>query len=463
MTPRWVAPALVVAALAFVAVASVAQVRLALRSAHRQVLLSAALEAGWMALAINRRLPADSSWPDFRSVVDAADAVLGVTHECVEAKPCICPTHTLTPACVGVPPGRKESTGDPNDSSWSDAIAGALIAIAEMSPSNRTANSITMMGPEGAPVAYLVVAADRRLVLAEARRSVRGLLPLMSAALATPLLLSLAIGAAASRANAVLANVRRRQAERERDAALGARALSDGALRNANTTLADLGHEIISPVESLRLTIDELWERARASPETLRVFDQSYLSLTEGYIGRIARAGERVRLALQLQRRHAASMRNADRVNLGSFFSERLQAEQLVGELPYELEVESDGILVTADQGDLEEVVGNLLSNARRFRGGRPIRVTVQAIDGIARITVRNEGAQIPRGEERRIFEHGVALSPATDEHSHGAGLFFVSAAVSAMNGQVYARNDDPPAVTGVSFVIELPLLPQRT
>jgi signal transduction histidine kinase len=268
----------------------------------------------------------------------------------------------------------------------------------------------------------------------------------------------MAMSAAAARARARLAVASRIAAERERDAAVAAQALTETALRGTSTTLAELGHEIISPAESLRHTAAHLRRLGESTPEWRGLLEHSFVGLMDGYIERIVRASERVRLALQMQKRHAERVRDRHRIGLNEFFRARLEAEQLSGALPYELRAAPEEVYVIADQGDLEEVVGNLLSNARRFCNGLPIVVAVTQVPPFARITLRNEGPVVPRGSEDRIFESGVSLSPGAAHVSSGLGLFLVRAAVSAMQGRVHVENDPEPATNGVTFIIDLPI-----
>jgi len=91
----------------------------------------------------------------------------------------------------------------------------------------------------------------------------------------------------------------------------------------------------------------------------------------------------------------------------------------------------------------------------KRSASARPITVRIESERPLLRISIRNEGPIIPRGEEERLFELDVALEP-DDETSHELGLFLVRTVVNAMNGSVVALNDPEPGTHGVTFVIEL-------
>jgi signal transduction histidine kinase len=289
-----------------------------------------------------------------------------------------------------------------------------------------------------------------------ARIAIAARLPLYLAAFAAPLLLLGSLGWALSRERARTLVAERRRAEAERDAAVAARRVYETALKDATATLEDLGHEVLSPASSLRHALGQLETLVAERPEWRGVAERAPLDLMAGYVSRIVRAAERARAALQLRRRQAQSVGADTRIELNRFFARRLAAEQLIAPLPFRLIEAPRPIEVLADRGDLEEMVGNLLSNARRFAGDQPITVRLESERPIVRISIRNEGPIIPRGEEERIFELDVSLDPSAEETSHGLGLYLVRAAVNAMNGSVVAVNDPEPATHGVTFVIEL-------
>lgn len=369
---------------------------------------------------------------------------------------CLCPGTTKGPECLPLELPTPALGGDRGGRAPGPVparVADALVVLA-LGLRPRSMGDTTSMLDGGA--AMLIHAERIDEATAAARAAIAARLPLYLTAFAAPLLLFGSLGWALSRERAKAAEAERRRAELERDAAVAARRVYEAALKGANTTLEDLGHEVISPASSLRHAIGRLEGLSEERPEWRALADHASVDLMTGYVSRIVRAADRARMALQLRRRQAQSVRAGERVELNRFFARRLAAEQLVAPLPFRLVEAPRPIEVLADRGDLEEIVGNLLSNARRFASGQPITVRIESERPLVRISIRNEGPIIPRGEEERIFELDVALEPADDETSHGLGLFLVRTAVNAMNGSVVAINDPEPAVHGVTFMIEL-------
>ena len=105
---------------------------------------------------------------------------------------------------------------------------------------------------------------------------------------------------------------------------------------------------------------------------------------------------------------------------------------------------------VRGDRLALERALANLLENARRYGppGGR-ITVEARAVDGIATLTVTDEGAGLQPYEAARAFER--FWRGRSDGQGSGLGLAIVRATAERHGGRAYAE--------GSRFTIELPAL----
>jgi len=112
---------------------------------------------------------------------------------------------------------------------------------------------------------------------------------------------------------------------------------------------------------------------------------------------------------------------------------------------------------VTGDDGRLQQVFANLLSNACRYSPeGAEIAISARREDGRAVIVVRDTGIGIRRETLERIFDPFVREAGGGME-GIGIGLTLVRNLVTQHGGQVTAHSDGPGR--GSSFVVELPLL----
>jgi two-component system phosphate regulon sensor histidine kinase PhoR len=118
---------------------------------------------------------------------------------------------------------------------------------------------------------------------------------------------------------------------------------------------------------------------------------------------------------------------------------------------------------VVGDPARTRQVLTNLMDNAIKYspHGGR-MQIGVEAGDGYARFTVRDEGLGIPLGEQKRIFEKFYRLDP---DHRRGIGgsglgLYISRELVRTMNGRIWVESDPGK---GATFTFELPLAERVT
>ncbi len=160
--------------------------------------------------------------------------------------------------------------------------------------------------------------------------------------------------------------------------------------------VADASHELRTPLTALKTSIDYLADRSGDLPAKLR--------------GPMALAADEVRSfqrlvddLLELTRVEAGGVEVAmEDIDLRDF------ATQVVRRRAPETSVHIDGeegLIVHTDKMRLERVVGNLLENAVFHGGGRDVHIILAAEDGIARITVADEGPGIDPEQLPRIFE----------------------------------------------------------
>lgn len=103
------------------------------------------------------------------------------------------------------------------------------------------------------------------------------------------------------------------------------------------------------------------------------------------------------------------------------------------------------------EQGDVLEIVGNLLDNAARFATGH-VRIKARQIDGQVQIAVEDDGPGFPRDDRDSLLERGVradSLNPG-----QGIGLAVVAEIVHANEGEITLADTD---TGGARVVIRLP------
>ena len=101
---------------------------------------------------------------------------------------------------------------------------------------------------------------------------------------------------------------------------------------------------------------------------------------------------------------------------------------------------------VVADPARLRQVLGNLLSNARKFSPpGSPIDIDTSRRDGRVDISIRDHGRGIPPEQLDRIFDLFVQTDEATTREAGGlgAGLYIVKRLCERMGAEVHVQSEE--------------------
>lgn len=130
----------------------------------------------------------------------------------------------------------------------------------------------------------------------------------------------------------------------------------------------------------------------------------------------------------------------------------------------FNVAIDAELPLIRADAAQLERAFANLLENAARHGGDKPVAVRARAVGGTAggaggRVLVRivDQGPGIAGPERERIFEP-FHRGPRAADDTHtgsGLGLAVVRGFVEANGGRVWAESLPGQ---GATFVVELPL-----
>lgn len=113
-----------------------------------------------------------------------------------------------------------------------------------------------------------------------------------------------------------------------------------------------------------------------------------------------------------------------------------------------------DELVAPVDPIRVRQVLFNLLSNAAKYSpAGRDVRVGVEAVDGVARITVRDRGHGVAPEDADRIFSKWTRAHHDTD--GLGLGLHLARAIARSHDGDI--RMEHPEDGQGSIFVMELP------
>jgi signal transduction histidine kinase len=133
------------------------------------------------------------------------------------------------------------------------------------------------------------------------------------------------------------------------------------------------------------------------------------------------------------------------------------QANQL--QIPNKLAIDTtkvSGAQVRGDATGLAQVIRNVLENAARYAASR-IEIGLIESNGMATLTIDDDGPGIPEGERERVFERFTRLDDARDRDHGGVGLgLAIARDVTRHHGGTIQVEHSP--LGGARFVVEIPV-----
>lgn len=235
---------------------------------------------------------------------------------------------------------------------------------------------------------------------------------------------------------------------------------SQEAIRARDDFLSIASHELRTPLTPLQIKLQLLHRRVgelSRSPEAAAWLEQN-LAVIERQIRRLVRLIDEM---LDISRLEEGRLRlELEPVELAALVREVVASSEAAGEVArskgevrLSLPEETIG---RWDRLRMEQVIGNLLSNALKYGQGRPIEVEVRREALQARLVVRDQGLGITPEDQERVFGRFERAVSVRHFGGFGLGLYIARQAVEAMGGTI--RLDSKPG-EGSTFTVLLPLV----
>ncbi|WP_433927047.1 AAA family ATPase [Sorangium cellulosum] len=231
------------------------------------------------------------------------------------------------------------------------------------------------------------------------------------------------------------------------------------AIRRRDEFLLVASHELKTPLTSLQMQAHLMerllgrYQRAEVAPERI---DASLQVISR----QIARLGRLVDELLDATRLNAGRVTLArapvDLAALAREVVERMGQQLVSARCRVQLELD-EPVVGRWDPSRLEQVLGNLLSNAMKYGAGGLIHVVVRRDEGRALLSVRDHGMGIDEADHARIFERFERAVSVQNFGGLGLGLYIVRWIVTSHGGTI--RVESRPGA-GATFLVELPLEP---
>ena len=113
--------------------------------------------------------------------------------------------------------------------------------------------------------------------------------------------------------------------------------------------------------------------------------------------------------------------------------------------------IDADEVQVLLDEGDLMEILGNLMENAYKYARSQ-VRVRARTVGDVVEIRIDDDGPGISRSERKNVLERGARADTAAP--GHGIGLAVVTELTSIYQGRFAIGTSD---LGGASMQLDLP------
>lgn len=219
--------------------------------------------------------------------------------------------------------------------------------------------------------------------------------------------------------------------------------------------LASLGHDLRTPLTTIRVAADNL-KAGWLSPEERT--EQGDLVLAE--VERLSRLFENV---LEMARIDSGAVERAARWSHVSevVAAAREQVAHALASHPVTVSV-ADDQAIRVDSRIAAGALAYLLENAAQYTAaGTPIEIGATLVDNECRLRVRDHGPGIPVADLPRLFERFYRGAGADVRASgSGLGLWIARSLLAAAGGQVWAENVPDG---GAAFTLSVPVLERKS
>lgn len=216
------------------------------------------------------------------------------------------------------------------------------------------------------------------------------------------------------------------------------------------TLISDISHELKTPLAIILGYCEGLQMNVNSDER------EYYCSVIEDEAMRMSNLAARLLQLAELESGEAESEMSV--FDLRELAQDRLTKLGLLLEergITHRMECADGPVLVNADCERIEEVINNLLTNAKNHTpDGGEISLSLSADNGTVTCRIHNTGSHIPEESLDRIWDSFYKVDKARTRSygGSGLGLKIVSSILSAHNSSFGAKNTD----TGVEFYFTL-------
>lgn len=203
--------------------------------------------------------------------------------------------------------------------------------------------------------------------------------------------------------------------------------------QNLETALADISHQLRTPLTSLKIMVDNIYDDPDMSPAVRQDFLRSINH-------QIDSMSELVTTLLHLAQFDNGSIKLCPQpVSARAFLAPVLESLAVLADLS-DIDLELSGALDTELDLDVRwqrEALANIIKNCiEHTPNGGKVRIAVDACPLFVRIDISDEGEGIKKSDLKRIFQRFYRV-PGSQNSGVGIGLAFAKTVVEAASGQI--------------------------
>lgn len=219
--------------------------------------------------------------------------------------------------------------------------------------------------------------------------------------------------------------------------------------------ISTAAHELRNPISPVYMQLEYLKETIRASSSPIQ--PRWLLTQLEAITARFERFLESLNRLLDASRLGAGHLvllpERCDLVEVTRVVLAAAQRQLEASECAVELEA-PEAVTGWWDRLRLEQIVGNLVSNAARYGAGRPISIRIVEAPEAVHLTVRDHGIGIAAEDLPRIFQRFERARNVGRSAGFGIGLWVVAELCRAMGGKIEVESE---LGRGATFTVALP------
>jgi signal transduction histidine kinase len=229
--------------------------------------------------------------------------------------------------------------------------------------------------------------------------------------------------------------------------------VSEEAVRARDELISVAGHDLRTPVTAATLVLQLLQRELAKSTAPSALAHRVNLAIHQ-----VDKLGEMTGQLLDISRIAAGRLSVAlEQVDLGAVVSDVVTRlfPPTPNMPPVAVKLDSPAV-GRWDRGHLEQIASNLVGNAVKYGGGKPVDVHVSRAGSTAKLEVTDHGVGIPPEEQEKIFarfHRGATSRPKAP--GVGLGLWITRNLVETLGGEIRVASAED---AGSTFTVELPL-----